>query len=74
MTNVEIPMTNETQNPNSETSIPPCDNSADAHDEPDPWDAILSDPSPRPELARWIEEVEREIAEGKTTPLDFERL
>ena len=31
----------------------------------DPWDRILSDPSRRPELSKWVTEVESEIAEGR---------
>jgi hypothetical protein len=40
----------------------------------DPWQQILSDPTPRPALTKWIKEVEEEIAQGKTTPLDLDRL
>jgi len=40
----------------------------------DPWQQILSDPTPRPALTQWMKEVEEEIAQGKTTPLDLDRL
>jgi hypothetical protein len=40
----------------------------------DPWDAILNDPRPRPALARRIQQVRKEIAKGKTKPLDLEQL
>ena len=40
----------------------------------DPWEAILSDPRPRPALARRIQEVRDEIAKGKTKPLDLDAL
>ena len=36
----------------------------------DPWDAILQDASPRPELARAGEEALQEHLQGLTTPLD----
>ena len=40
----------------------------------DPWQKILDDPTPRPRLEEWIKEVEDEIAQGKTEPLDLDRL
>ena len=40
----------------------------------DPWQQILNDPTPRPALVQWIKEVEKEIAEGKATPLDLDQL
>ena len=40
----------------------------------DPWQQILSDPTPRPALTQWMKEVEEEIARGKTTPLDLDRV
>jgi hypothetical protein len=40
----------------------------------DPWQRILNDPTPRPALTQWVKEVEEEIAQGKTTPLDLDRL
>ena len=40
----------------------------------DAWQQILSDPTPRPALTQWMKEVEEEIAQGKTTPLDLDRL
>lgn len=36
----------------------------------DPWDAILQDPRPRPELVKARQEAERDFLEGRTTPLD----
>ena len=38
--------------------------------DPDPWDAIINDPRPRPELVKAGEEALKEFEEGKTTPLD----
>ncbi len=40
----------------------------------DPWDKILNDPTPRPKLMQWIKELEKEIAQGKATPLDLDQL
>jgi hypothetical protein len=40
----------------------------------DPWEAILSDPSPRPALVKRVKEVEREIARGKASALDLDQL
>ena len=40
----------------------------------DPWERILSDPSQRPELSKWITEVESEIAAGQTRPLAIDDL
>jgi hypothetical protein len=36
----------------------------------DPWQAILSDPRPRPELDKLAEEARQEYLQGKTTPID----
>jgi len=36
----------------------------------DPWEALIRDPRPRPELIKAREEAHREFLEGKTTPLD----
>lgn len=36
----------------------------------DPWDAILQDPRPRPELVKAGEEALQDYLQGKTTPLD----
>jgi hypothetical protein len=36
----------------------------------DPWDAILNDPRPRPELAKLAEEAHQDHLHGRTTPLD----
>ena len=36
----------------------------------DPWEAILQDPRPRPELDKLAEEAHQEYLQGKTTPLD----
>src|SRR5438094_8768223 len=40
----------------------------------DPWERILNDAIPRPALTQWMKEVEREIAEGKASPLDLDQL
>lgn len=40
----------------------------------DPWEDILNDPSPRPAFARLIQDVKKQIAQGKAKPLDLERL
>ena len=40
----------------------------------DPWERILTDPARRPELSKWIAEVESEIAEGKTRPFGIDDL
>jgi hypothetical protein len=42
--------------------------------EPDPWEKILKDTRRRPALDKMIEEVEAEIAAGKTMPLDLNQL
>ena len=36
----------------------------------DPWDAILKDPRPCPELVKASEEAHQAYLEGKTTPID----
>jgi hypothetical protein len=36
----------------------------------DPWDAILQDPLPRPELVKAREEAMADFFAGRTTPLD----
>jgi hypothetical protein len=38
------------------------------------WQKRFSDPTYRPKLAAMLEEVEREIAAGRTEPLDPKRL
>ena len=40
----------------------------------DPWRTILEDPRPRPALAKWIKEVKKGIAQGKTKPLHVDDL
>jgi hypothetical protein len=40
----------------------------------DPWERILADKTPRPALAKLVEQARREMEEGKTTPLDLDRL
>ena len=42
--------------------------------EEDPWEKILHDKRPRPALDEMIREVERDIAGGKTMPLDLDQL
>ena len=36
----------------------------------DPWEAILQDPRPRPELVKVRQQAEADYREGRTTPLD----
>ncbi len=36
----------------------------------DPWDAIINDPRPRPELVKAREEAMADFFAGRTTPLD----
>lgn len=43
-------------------------------DEGDPWERILNDPRPRPALAKFVKEAEKEIAQGKAKPLDLNQL
>jgi hypothetical protein len=38
--------------------------------DPDPWDAILQDPRPRPELIKARQQAEADFLQGRTTPLD----
>ncbi len=38
------------------------------------WERILNDSRPRPKLTAKLKEVDRLISEGKTRPLDFDRL
>jgi len=38
------------------------------------WEKILKDPRPRPKLNALVEEVKKQIAEGKTKPLRIEDL
>ena len=40
--------------------------------EPDLWDRILSEP-PRSSFLEYVKQVEREIAEGRTEPLDLSK-
>ncbi|HEY2412609.1 MAG TPA: hypothetical protein VGI40_10220 [Pirellulaceae bacterium] len=40
----------------------------------DPWEAILNDPTPRPAFTKFVEECKREIAAGKTKPLNLDDL
>jgi hypothetical protein len=40
----------------------------------DPWDAILKDPRPRPELDKLAEEAHLEYLQGKTTPIDPDKM
>jgi hypothetical protein len=42
--------------------------------DPDPWDPLMHDPRPRLELAGAREEAHREFAEGKTMPLDPDKM
>jgi hypothetical protein len=38
------------------------------------WNKILNDPTPRPKLRSFLEEVKKEVAEGKAKPLRLEDL
>ena len=40
----------------------------------DPWDAILQDPRPRPELVKAGEEALQDYLQGRTTPLDPDKM
>ena len=35
----------------------------------DPWEVILNDPTKRPALTKWLEEVKEEFAQGKANVL-----
>jgi hypothetical protein len=43
-------------------------------DAEDPWTSILNERTPRAALIKRIKEVEREIAQGKSSPMDFDQL
>jgi hypothetical protein len=38
--------------------------------DPDPWDALIHDPRPRPELLKASREALEEYLQGETTPID----
>jgi hypothetical protein len=40
--------------------------------DPDPWDAILNDPRPRPELAKASQAALEEFLSGKTKVIDLD--
>jgi hypothetical protein len=40
----------------------------------DPWEKILKDPRPRPQLAKLVKEVKKEIAQGKAKSLNLDDL
>jgi hypothetical protein len=42
--------------------------------DPDPWDAIVRDPRPRPGLSKASQEALDEFLSGQTTPLEPEAL
>lgn len=42
--------------------------------DPDPWDALIHDPRPRPALTRASQEALDEFLAGQTTPLDPETM
>ena len=42
--------------------------------DPDPWDALVHDPRARPELAKAREQAHREFLQGKTTPLNPDKM
>jgi hypothetical protein len=42
--------------------------------EPDPWEKILSEATPRASFAEFAAKVKQEIAEGKAQPLDLSQL
>jgi hypothetical protein len=40
----------------------------------DPWQEILADPRPRPKLTKLVEQVKKQIAQGKAKPLRVDDL
>jgi hypothetical protein len=40
----------------------------------DPWEEILGNPKPRPKLNKLVNQVKKEIAQGKAKPLDLDDL
>jgi len=40
----------------------------------DPWEEILGNPKPRPKLSKLVNQVKKEIAQGKAKPLDLDDL
>ena len=42
--------------------------------DPDPWEGLIHDLRPRPELVRARQEAHREFVEGKITPLDPDKM
>jgi hypothetical protein len=42
--------------------------------DPDPWDSLIQDPRPRPELEKTRKEALQEYAAGNATPLDPDKM
>jgi hypothetical protein len=42
--------------------------------DPDPWESLMQDTRPRPELIKARQEALQEKADGKTTPLDPDKM
>jgi hypothetical protein len=42
--------------------------------DPDPWESLIQDSRPRPELAKARQEALKEYADGKVTPLDPDKM
>jgi len=40
----------------------------------DPWDAILNEETPRPSFKKFVEQCKKEIAQGKSRPLNLDDL
>ncbi len=40
----------------------------------DPWQKILDEPAMRPSFAKFMQECEKDIAQGKAQPLDLSQL
>jgi hypothetical protein len=42
--------------------------------DPDPWDTLIEDPRPRPELEKASREAMEDYLQGRTTPLDPDKM
>jgi hypothetical protein len=40
----------------------------------DPWEAVLNEDPPRASFLQFVEQCEKEIKQGKATPLDLDQL
>jgi hypothetical protein len=68
-------MTKEGQNPNDENLRRAAGGTAAGLDDGDAhWDRFLADPKRRAELAKWVADVEAEIARGLTRALAIDDL